>query len=96
VYRKDAEADTFEQLMGTGMEAGSIAAPGTELTLRLGCNATKLGEQLQLYVGDELAGVVVDIDPLTAGSYTSVYAGTQQFDGDVPVSSFTVSEMVPA
>jgi hypothetical protein len=96
VYRKDVEADTFEQLMGTGMDSGSISAPGTQLTLRLGCNETELGEQLQLYVGEELAGVVIDIDPIAPGGFTSAFAGTQQFAGDVVVTSFTVSEMVPA
>jgi len=96
VYRKDVEANTFEQLMGTGMDSGSISAPGSQLTLRLGCNETQLGEQLQLYVGEELAGVVIDTDPLEAGSYTSIFAGTGDFDGDVVATGFEVSAMVPA
>ncbi len=47
-----------------------------------------------LYVGDELAGITVDIDPL-GGAYTSLFTQADNIGGSVLVTDFRVSETVP-
>lgn len=96
IYKKVGD-ESFEQLLGSGIDGEGpipLTPNAPTLSLSLGCSRTVQGEQLMLYVGDELAGITVDIDPL-GGAYTSLFTQADNIGGSVLVTDFRVSETVP-
>lgn len=88
IYKKVGD-ESFEQLLGSGIDGEGpipLTPNAPTLSLSLGCSRTVQGEQLMLYVGDELAGITVDIDRL-GGAYTSLF--TQPTTSGAPCSSPT-------
>lgn len=95
IYKKVGD-ESFEQLTGSGIDGEGpipLSANAPTLSLSLGCSRTVQGEQLMFYVGDTLAGITVDVDPL-GGSYTSLFTQGDNIGGSVLVTDFRVSETV--